>query len=380
MNYQPFPLVEVSGTPMERGRSYGAQTRDRIHKGAGHYVEQIRKMGLTQEDMGRLIAAFLPTVEEFDPAYAEEMAGIAEGAKIELEAILLLNCRTEILQLARRHAGLLDEPDGCTGAVILPEASLTGELIHGQNWDWKAECVDTAVVLRIRREHGPDLLTFTEAGALARAGFNATGVAITANYLESDLDYTQEGIPLPLIRRKVLECEHFADAIRAVACTPKSASNNMILSARDGFAIDFECAPREAFAIRPENGLIVHANHWNSPVALSKVKDAGILSTPESYYRDWRVRQHLEKKLGKLTVDDLREAFFDDFLTPYSVCRPPRPSHAGNISSTVAMILMRPAAGIMEVAPMPSRNRDFTTYTLETRARKGLPDTREAAE
>ncbi|KZD07683.1 C45 family autoproteolytic acyltransferase/hydolase [Oceanibaculum pacificum] len=374
MVYEAFPLIEVSGSPRARGQSYGAQAAGRIHKGAGHYVEQIRKMGLTQADMAKLIAAFLPTVEKFDPAYAEEMAGIAEGAKIDVEAILLLNCRTEILQLARRHAGLLDEPDGCTGAVILPEASLNGELIHGQNWDWKAECVETAVVLRIRREDGPDLLTFTEAGALARAGFNATGVAITANYLESDRDYTQEGIPLPLIRRKVLESEHLADAIRCVACTPKSASNNMILSAREGFAIDIECAPDEAFTIRPENGLITHANHWNSPVALSKLKDCGTLSTPESHYRDWRVRQHLEKKLGKLTVDDLREAFFDDFLSPYSVCRPPRPSHAGNISSTVAMILMRPAAGIMEVAPMPARNRTFTTYTLETAERRSQPE------
>ncbi|TIP97213.1 MAG: acyl-CoA--6-aminopenicillanic acid acyltransferase, partial [Mesorhizobium sp.] len=74
----------------------------------------------------------------------------------------------------------------CTGAVILPEATRNGRLIHGQNWDWKAECAETSVVLRIRRTDGPDLLTFTEAGGLARSGFNAAGIGITANYLESD--------------------------------------------------------------------------------------------------------------------------------------------------------------------------------------------------
>jgi hypothetical protein len=56
------------------------------------------------------------------------------------------------------------------------------------------------VVVRILRDDGPDLLTFTEAGGLARSGFNSAGIAITANYLESDRDYRELGIPLPFIR------------------------------------------------------------------------------------------------------------------------------------------------------------------------------------
>jgi len=32
--------------------------------------------------------------------------------------------------------------------------------------DWKRECAETAVVLKVRRDDGPDLMTFTEAGAL----------------------------------------------------------------------------------------------------------------------------------------------------------------------------------------------------------------------
>ena len=62
-------------------------------------------------------------------------------------------------------------------------------------------------------------MTFTEAGALGRCGFNAVGIAITANYLESDRDYRQVGVPLALIRRKVLESEHVALAMRTVYCT-----------------------------------------------------------------------------------------------------------------------------------------------------------------
>ena len=193
---------------------------------------------------------------------------------------------------------------------------------------------------------------------------NAAGVCITANYLESERDFRQAGVPLAIIRRKVLEQGHFAFAVRAVATSPKACSNNMMISTVGGFAIDFECAPDEAFPLYPDNGLIVHANHWVSPVALSKLKDTGLTSVPESVYRDWRVRKLLDEAGEKLSAGDLKNAFFDDFLSPHAVCRPPRPSMSGNLSATVAMVIMDPAAGTMEVAPLPALNRNFTRYGM----------------
>ena len=75
-----------------------------------------------------------------------------------------------------------------------------GVLLHGQNWDWRAECAETGVVLRIRREDGPDILTFTEAGGLARSGLDSAGIGLTANALECDRDYQRgAGVPLPFM-------------------------------------------------------------------------------------------------------------------------------------------------------------------------------------
>jgi isopenicillin-N N-acyltransferase like protein len=254
--------------------------------------------------------------------------------------------------------------DGCTGVVVLPGRSTEGRLIHAQNWDWLAECIDTAIVLRIRRDDGPDILTFTEAGGLARSGFNTAGIAISANYLESDRDYRQSGIPLPLIRRKVLEQEHLAHAIKTVATSPKACSNNMMVSWTQGFAIDFECAPDESFPLYPDNGLLVHANHWLSPVALCKLKDTGIHDVPESFYRDWRVKRALEGK-PNISIDDVKSVLFDGFGSPFAVCRPPLESDTGSLSATVAMVVMEPQSGFMDIAPMPALNRQFTRYRLE---------------
>ncbi|MEN4917779.1 C45 family peptidase [Achromobacter spanius] len=362
-----FPFVSVSGTPEARGRSYGQQAAARVRKSAAMYGQTLVDLGYDAMARTQLIAHFAREIEDFAPHYLEEMRGIAAGADVPFEDIVMVNARTEVVAKARaekKKAAELEPGDGCTGALILPTRSANGNLIHGQNWDWRAECAETAIVLRVRNDNGPDILTFVEAGGLARSGLNSAGVSITANYLESDRDFRQLGVPLSLIRRKVLEQQHFALAIKAVATTPKSCSNNIMIGMAAGFGVDYECTTDEAFPIYPgSDDLIVHANHWVSEVALSKLRDTGRASTPESAYRDWRVRRLLNEKT-QLTREDLKRALFDDFGSPYSVCRPPRPGSHDNLSATVAMVVMEPAAGLMEVAPLPALNRTFTRYSL----------------
>jgi isopenicillin-N N-acyltransferase-like protein len=57
-----------------------------------------------------------------------------------------------------------------------------------------------------------------------------------------------------------------------------------------------------------------------------------------------------------------------NMITPFpliEVSGPPRETVNGTMTATVAMIVMEPALGIMEVAPLPALNRQFTTYRLE---------------
>ncbi|MDE2200737.1 MAG: acyl-CoA--6-aminopenicillanic acid acyltransferase [Rhodospirillales bacterium] len=365
-----FPLIEISGPAHVRGQQYGRQAAARIRRGIAHYASQLAAMAFDTAAVAELVRTFLPIIEQFEAGYIQEMRGIAEGAEVAFEDIVLLNARTEILKLATRPAlrARLAAQDGCTGVVVLPEAARARQVIHAQNWDWKAECAETAIVLRIRNPDGPDVLTFTEAGGLARSGLNAAGIAITANYLQSDRDYRDIGVPLALIRRKALEQPHLALAMHAVHATAKSAANNMIVSgsrAGEGVAIDFECAPDEAFLLHPEAGLLVHANHFVSPVALAKLRDTGIAATPCSIYRDRRVHDLLAPRRGAITLDDVKAALADDFATPWSVCRPPRAGMDGTLTATVATVVMQPALGVMEVAPLPALGATFTRYTLE---------------
>ena len=364
-DYAPFPLIDLSGGPRERGRIHGKAAADRLRRGAKMYAESLLKSGVEWKELERCAEAMVPLIDRFDPTYTEEMRSIAEGANEPFAAVVLMNARTEMVVAARKQQAAKHFPDGCTAALALPEASADGVLLHGQNWDWRSECAETGVVLRIRRDDGPDILTFTEAGGLARSGLNSAGIGLTANALECDRDYQRgPGVPLPFIRRKVLEASHLANAVQTIVSTPKPGSNHMAVSHCGGEAFGFECAPDETFWIAPDRGLYVHANHWIADSARAKVKDTGLAETPDSIYRDKRVRDRLSSRRGKLALEDFRQAFFDDWGTPHSVCRPPRLSNRGVMVATTAMILMRPAEGHLEACPMPALNRQFTTYTL----------------
>ncbi len=357
-----LPFVKISGSPRDRGRQHGEQAKDRIRQAADFYVGLLVRRDINAERLQALTQAFLPAIEAFDSAYVEEMRGIAEGAQIPFEHVVVINARRELLMYARlQHDNLA--PDGCTAAVVLPEMSADGVLMHGQNWDWRVECAETCIVMHIVRDDGPDILVFTEAGQLARSGFNAAGIAITGNNLECDRAAMRNGIPLPLIRRKALETPHYAHAIRAVYHSPKSVANNMMLSHRDGEAVDIECAPDESFLLHPENGLLVHANHWESPIALVKLRES--LPSPDSIYRGRRVLRHLTQPAGKIDFETFRQAFMDKFGYPYAVCRPPQKATTGDhLSATAATVLMRPAEGVMEVAILPAVRPVFQRFTI----------------
>jgi hypothetical protein len=297
----PFPFVSVSGSPFQRGYQYGAAVPGRVHGSARLYGGQLSELGLSERGRSRLIAECLGQIEDFDPAYLEEMRGVAEGARIDLEQVVMINARTEVVSRARVLAGRPQSreeeaedqagADGCTGAVILPERSRNGNLLHGQNWDWRPECVDTAIVLRMYRDDGPDVITFVEAGGLGRHGMNAAGVAVSGNYLRCDRDYTTEGgVPLALVRPQ----GHGPGACGACDAghrrDPEGLRHQHDRQPQGRLGHRLRMRAGRSLPALPGRRLLVHANHWVSPTALLKLRDTGITTAPDSLYRDWRVR------------------------------------------------------------------------------------------
>lgn len=366
MKVPAFPFYRIAGAPLERGRQYGRQASDRIAVSLAIYSRTFEKLNISWDEVMRRAREFMPRIARYDAELLEEIAGIAAGAGTEVERIVALNARSELLYGRAKTVPTPEEQaEGCTAALALPAVTADGQLIHGQNWDWIADCAESAVVVRVDRGDGNPFLSFMEAGLMARAGFNAAGIALTGNFLASDRDRGREGVPIPLLRRRILQSRSLGVAIGEVYSTPRAVSNNMMLSHAAGVAINLETSPDEVFWLKAQDGLLVHSNHFKSPGALAKVRDISLETSPDSLYRDDRVHDLLAPLRGRLQVSDFQMAFRDDFGLPKAVCRIPTPGPGGADSATVATIIMKPALGRMWVAPRPYLGAEFTEYSIE---------------
>ena len=122
---QPCRLIDLAGSPHDRGVQYGRQAAQEIARAVGHYGAQAKALGLDHHRLAQLVREYLPALETFDHRQIEEMRGIAAGAAVSFEQIVLVNARTELLHCARR------EPDGCTGADCGGIIQLGGALAAG---------------------------------------------------------------------------------------------------------------------------------------------------------------------------------------------------------------------------------------------------------
>ncbi|GAB5467540.1 MAG: C45 family autoproteolytic acyltransferase/hydolase [Rhodospirillales bacterium] len=364
-----FPLVSVSGPPLERGRQYGRQAGERIAVSVSIYAAAFASAEVDWGVVQGRAKAFLPRLEAYDGALAEEIRGIAEGAGRPVEDIVALNARTELLygegsEFVAKQA--LD--DGCTGAVVLPDASANGHLLHGQNWDWLDACVGSALVLRIDLGAAGRLLTFCEAGVVGRAGLNSHGVALTGNFLECEQTAAPRAVPIPLVRRRVLEADSLPRALREIMRAPRSFANNMMVSQiggeGEGEAVDLETTPQAVFWDLPEEELLVHANHFRSAAALARIHDLGVERSSDSLIRERRVTRRLRAKRGAVTLEDMKAAFDDRFGAPRAVCRSPAPGEPGGEHSTVATILMDVTERVLWAAPAPYLGAHYKEYRL----------------
>lgn len=311
-----FPFYKVEGDPYGVGFQHGQFAKERIQKSLEIYRRAFLEMANIQWKKAMEIAkTFVPVIQEYDSEAIEEVRGIAKGANCEFEEIVALNSRTEVMFLTESI------PSGCTTVSVLPDASQNGHTLLGQNWDWKPDCLESAILLEIKRENGLRAFNFVEAGMVGRNGMNSAGIGVVANFLETDRDRKQSGVPLPFIRRKILASRIMAEAMKALMEAKKTSSTNCLIGSKEGVAIDIEATPENFYVLYPDKGLLVHANHFVYPHI--REKDTSRIRFPDTLYRDWRLKQLLEPKRGKIAAKDLQESFSDHMGYPRSICRHP---------------------------------------------------------
>ncbi|APY86980.1 acyl-coenzyme A--6-aminopenicillanic-acid-acyltransferase form [Streptomyces alfalfae] len=338
-----LPVIEISGTPTERGRQYGESVRPRIRAAIGYYEEAFgHSAGLTWDRVTARAARWLDPVSDYAPHLVEEMRGIADGAGVTLLDVLALNARGEVIYdrsfadmaeaspaAAEASPGAADEEpaEGCTSFAAYGAASGDGHVYAGQNWDWRAGVADTVVMIRVVQPPKPTLIMQVEAGQIGRQGANSAGIALNANGLGGRFD-DAIGLPQTVVRRSVLDRATITDALDVLCRTRAHIASNALLTCREGFAIDLETTPAGHGWMYPADGLLVHGNHYQAGVPAALADGYRPMSS-DSLVRVPRAEEGLRALRASTGPDEsrklIKQAMSDHLGLPESLCTHPDP-------------------------------------------------------
>ena len=367
-----IPLLTTEGDAHACGLAHGRRFARDIADNVATYLRRFAASGLDRDEAFAEAATWRKAIAAHNPAYAEEMRGIADGCSQSEDTIALLNARYELAftlfgQEATKQGGdeLLELGlDGCTTFGLLPEATADRHTWLGQNWDWLEGVHGRTFVLRARRTAQPSFVCLTEAGiAGGKMGVNECGIALVENGLASSHDgrnpYQK---PFHVRCREVLDAERFEQASRPVTETARTCSANFVIGAAGGEIVDLESSPDHVSRLYPEDGIVTHSNHFltagHGESLLEKI-------SPNTLYRADRMRALLDPHRGALSFEHMRAAEMDHSGKPYAICRHPDPRQPSEKRTmTVGAVLIDLEARTMHVANGPPCMNEYEAFTV----------------
>ena len=255
-------VVHVWGSPREMGRQHGEAVAEAVKGVQETYLKAsvTEGKGYSVEYQLECAEAMLRHIPE---DYIEEMHGVAEGAGVPYEDILLLHTHADTVHFgkgwskigATTQARRSTDAWLCSNFVAVGEATADGHTIHGRNLDWtiKTGVQEHAILLIAEPDGGVPFALLTYAGGIGGVtGMNAEG--ITFGEMTSQTNHeTLDGLPLFLVCRTILQTCHDLDEVEQFVTTyPGTTGWNFMIAdgeAGDARAFEVDAVHREVFGL-----------------------------------------------------------------------------------------------------------------------------------
>lgn len=352
-------LIELTGTPVDMGRAHGEHLRQAIHDFAERRLEVAaafarragRKDG--RDDVLDFCRSLIPEHKRHMPGVYEEFAGIAEGAGIPGELLMIANGLTDIVDVYYKQDGHIGE---CTSWLAAPEATVDSRVLAGQTWDMHPWAKEFLIAVLRRPVEGPASLALTTAGCLSLVGVNEVGIAVGNNNLRPT--DARPGLMYLAIVHQALAEKSLAAAINTVVGAIRLSGHNYYLAGPDGEIVDIETTARHSEVITPAGSFYAHTNHYLSP-RLSALE----MSNPSesSLFRLERMQRMLHDSVGEISPDTMMRAMADE--VGHGDCRVCR-TDPNDKNHTCAAVVMSPQTGKMWACHgAPSQNA-FQVFQL----------------
>ncbi|MAE64739.1 MAG: hypothetical protein CMJ18_10775 [Phycisphaeraceae bacterium] len=321
-----IPFLEVSGSSYKIGVAIGSAFRERMQAFVAFKRAQsadwggaaaTEGAGILQDWCGRMA-----------PHLLDEMRGYADGADVSFEDVIRINSGDE----ARARATSAGS-DGCTGFALAPQFTGHGALA-GQSKDGPGPQDEHYVVVLMRPADRPAVLQLTYPGMLAVFGLSGTGMFLGANQIYDGTTFT--GMPVMLAKRLTWETSSVDEAASLFSAHGLSAANNYLLCDGQGRAACLEVNGANCVRIDPEDGMIVHTNHYLCE-ALRGGENETSIEAYRSRQRRARLIELLRSQRGTATPSSIFDCYRDHDGYPRSICTHRLPAeHYGTTAVLVA--------------------------------------------
>ena len=308
----PPPLVRVSGTHREMGRQIGEACRKQVQHGVENgrnlVADAYQQLELTWAGAQIQARKYLPFAQERYPQYVDELIGIAEGADVVFEDLVVINAMEAVtmdaLHLTR-----------CTSMAVNDEHTADGHVLLAHNEDWVPEDEDDVFIILANPKHDPPFLAMTYGGLLPNIGFNAYGIAqLCDSVYPND---SRIGTPRTVVSRAVLASKTPDEAIRHMLSAQRAAGYNHMLAHESGELYSVEVSARKFAILYGEDGYMVHTNNYLNETMKTIEKDPEeLISSRVRYFRALRMVKYEESH----TIKTLQSVLRDHVNFSNSIC------------------------------------------------------------
>lgn len=301
-------LLKVSGTHYEAGRQIGAACAEVLR----HSIQQSQTIavnGLTWDDYCRAAEPYLAATERAFPWLVDEMRGAAAGAEADFQDLFT----TAIEEIHNTPPELVGR---CSDFAAYSPAT-EGHVLLGHNNDLSPLTQDHIVPVQWDLPDAPRLFTVGVGGLFPSIGLNAAGVCLTGNELSPNDE--RPGIPRLLIARALLSACSMDEALEIALHPDRASSYNNLISTSEGQIVSSEASATDYELIEPEDGWLVHTNHYVHPRMAQYEKAPDNIAGSISRYD--RARELMERHTGPVTAATFKSFLSDHDSSPASLCR-----------------------------------------------------------
>lgn len=344
--------INVAGTPLQMGRQIGEAARAEIRGFCETALEQVNKtVRVSRAAAMQVVRRSVEFATGYSPDMMQELGGMAEGANVTVEDLMLLQVRNQLTP---------DEGAGCTSFSLAGAASKRGSSIVAQNWDNDPDLDPFTVVLRRRPLEAPATMCLTQAGLIGYIGLNDAGVGVCLNTLPAPS--RPYGVPHYFTVRAILETTNLGDAVDAVRRAERAIPANIMLATPDGPA-DLEVTVGDVHVLRDDaHGRVAHTNHCLHPELL-QINDR----FPELIQSHFR-KQRIDKLLSQLpltpTVEAVAAILRDHENYPRSICRHANGEALYSHWQSVFSVIMEPQVRKMHISRGTPCDHPYEVYYL----------------